>query len=49
MLEQVARGVRVAVREAREYGKKYAGARKFSDRLIEVMRRGVGRMGFRVR
>jgi serine/threonine-protein kinase HipA len=46
LLDRVANGVGVAIAEARLYGKKYAAARRFSDRLVEVMSRGLDRLGY---
>ena len=45
LLDGVARGVGVAITEAHLYGKQHATARKFSQRLIEVMTRGLDRLG----
>lgn len=47
LLDHVAHGVRVAIAEARVYGKKHAAARRFSDRLIEVLTRGLDRLGYK--
>ena len=47
LLERVAHGVSVAIADARLYGKRHAAARRFSDRIIEVMTRGLDRLGFR--
>lgn len=46
LLDRVAHGVSVAIAEARLYGKKHAAARRFSDRLTEVMTRGLDRLGY---
>lgn len=47
LLDRVAHGVSVAIADARLYGKRHAGARKFSDRIIEVMTRGLDRLGYK--
>jgi hypothetical protein len=48
LLDRVAHGVGVAVAEARRYGRKHAAARKFTQRLEEVMKRGLDRLGYKV-
>lgn len=45
MLERVAYGVSVSIAQAQVYGRRYADARPFSDRLVEVMKRGLHRLG----
>lgn len=47
LLDCVAHGVGVAIAEARTYGRKHASARKFSQRLVEVMTRGLDRLGYK--
>jgi serine/threonine-protein kinase HipA len=47
LLDRVAHGVGVAVTEARAYGKRHATARQFAQRLIEVMTRGLDRLGYK--
>lgn len=47
LLDRVAYGVGVAISEARLYGKQHADARKFSQRLVEVMTRGLDRLGYK--
>jgi serine/threonine-protein kinase HipA len=47
LLDRVAHGVGAAIAEARLYGRRYADARKFSERLIEVMTRGLDRLGYK--
>ena len=44
LLDPVALGVGVAIKEAGQYGKKYPDARGFVERLVGVMRRGLGRL-----
>ncbi|MDE2261284.1 MAG: HipA domain-containing protein [Gammaproteobacteria bacterium] len=46
LLDRVAHGVSVAMADARLYGKRHASARNFADRLIEVMTRGLDRLGY---
>lgn len=46
LLDRVARGVSAAIAHAQLYGKRDAMARKFSDRLIQVMTRGLARIGY---
>jgi serine/threonine-protein kinase HipA len=48
LLDQVRYGVGVSITQAAEYGRRYAGARTFTDRLTAVMRRGLGRLGLSV-
>jgi serine/threonine-protein kinase HipA len=45
LLERVAYGVSVSIARADEYGMRHADARSFADRLIEVMTRGLRRLG----
>jgi serine/threonine-protein kinase HipA len=47
LLDRVAHGVSVAIADARLYGKRHAAARKFSERIIEVMTRGLDRLGYK--
>jgi serine/threonine-protein kinase HipA len=44
LLDRVALGVGVAIKEAGKYGKKYPDARGFIERLVGVMRRGLRRL-----
>jgi serine/threonine-protein kinase HipA len=44
LLDRVAHGVGVAIEEARAYGKEHADARRFSERLIETLTRGLTRL-----
>jgi serine/threonine-protein kinase HipA len=46
MLDAVAKGVSVAMREANEYGKEHRDARRFAERLVETLRRGLARLGY---
>lgn len=46
LLDRVAHGASVAIAEARLYGRQHANARKFSDRLVEVITRGLDRLGY---
>jgi serine/threonine-protein kinase HipA len=47
MLDRVANGVGAAIAEARLYGKKHAAASRFAQRLVEVMTRGLDRLGYK--
>lgn len=47
LLDRVAHGVGIAIAEAHLYGKQHTSARKFSQRLIEVMTRGLDRLGYK--
>lgn len=47
LLDRIVRGVSVAIADARLYGKRHATARRFSDRLIAVMTRGLDRLGYK--
>jgi len=47
LLDRVAHGVSVAIADARLYGQRHVSARKFSDRVIEVMTRGLDRLGYK--
>lgn len=47
LLDRVAHGVSIAISEARFYGRQHATARKFSDRLIEILTRGLDRLGYK--
>lgn len=47
LLDRVAHGASVAVADARLYGKRHAAARKFSERIIAVMTRGLDRLGYK--
>lgn len=47
LLDRVAYGVSVSIAQAADYGRKYADARTFADRLIEVMTRGLDRLGLK--
>lgn len=49
LLDRVAHGVGVAIAEAGLYGKRHASARRFSQRLIGVMTRGLDRLGYKPR
>jgi serine/threonine-protein kinase HipA len=44
LLDRVALGVGVAIKEAEKYGRRYPDARGFVERLVGGMRRGLGRM-----
>lgn len=46
LLDRVAHGVGAAITEARLYGKRHASARRFAQRLAEVMTRGLDRLGY---
>ena len=48
MLDRVADGVGAAIAEARLYGKKHAAASRFAQRLVEVMTRGLDRLGYKI-
>lgn len=48
MLDRVANGVSAAIAEARVYGKKHAAASRFAQRLVEVMTRGLDRLGYKI-
>lgn len=47
LLDRIAHGVSVAIADARLYGKRHASGRRFADRLVEVMTRGLDRLGYR--
>lgn len=47
LLDRVAHGVGIAIAEARLHGKRHTAAGKFSQRLIEVMTRGLDRLGYK--
>ena len=44
LLDRVALGVGVAIKEAEKYGRRYPDARRFVERLVGGMRRGLGRL-----
>ena len=44
LLSRVSHGAGIAIEEAERYGKQHADARKFSDRLIETLERGLARL-----
>ena len=46
MLDHVAYGVSAAIAEARLHGEKYSSARRFAERLVAVMTRGLDRLGY---
>jgi len=48
MLDRVADGVSTAIAEARAYGKKHSAAGRFAQRLVEVMARGLDRLGYKI-
>lgn len=48
LLDRVAHGVGIAIAEAHRYGKRHPSAGKFSQRLIEVMTRGLDRLGYKI-
>jgi HipA-like protein len=45
VLERAADGVSASIREAQDYARKHPGARRFVDRLVESMSRGLARLG----
>jgi len=45
LLDRVAYGVSVSIAQAADYGSRYTDARNFADRLIEIMTRGLARLG----
>lgn len=47
LLDRIAHGASAAIAEARLYGSQHANARKFSDRLVEVITRGLDRLGYK--
>jgi serine/threonine-protein kinase HipA len=47
LLDRVAYGVSVSIAQAEEYGTRHPDARSFADRLIEILTRGLGRLGLR--
>jgi len=47
MLEHIAYGVSVSIARAEDYGRKHAKARVFSDRLEQVLKRGLNRLGLK--
>jgi serine/threonine-protein kinase HipA len=44
LVEQVAEGVGVAIKEARQFGKQHRDAKRFTERLVESMSRGLARL-----
>ena len=44
LLDRVAYGVSVSIAQAADYGRKYAQAQAFANRLTEVMKRGLERL-----
>lgn len=46
MLDRVAHGVSLAIDEAKLYGRKHAAAARFAQRIVEVMTRGLARLGY---
>jgi len=46
LLERVVYGVSAAIAEARLYGRKHEPASRFAHRLVEVMTRGLDRLGY---
>jgi serine/threonine-protein kinase HipA len=48
MLEQVRKGVEVALQHAREYGRQHADAARFVERLSAVMKDGMERLTWRI-
>ena len=44
ILDRVAHGVDIAIKEAREYAREHPDGRKFSDRLIKALTRGMDRL-----
>jgi hypothetical protein len=44
LLDRVAYGVSVSIAQAADYVRKYAQARAFANRLIDVMKRGLERL-----
>lgn len=48
MLDRVSNGVNAAVAEAQLYGKRHASASRFAQRLVEVMTRGLDRLGYKI-
>lgn len=47
LFDRVVFGVSTAIAEATRYGRKHAAARRFAQRLVEVMTRGLGRLGYK--
>jgi hypothetical protein len=47
LLDRVAYGVSVSIAQAAEYGKRHRDAPGFADRLIEILSRGLGRLGLK--
>ena len=47
LLDRVAYGVSVSIARAAEYGKRHRDALGFADRLIEILSRGLGRLGLK--
>jgi serine/threonine-protein kinase HipA len=47
LLDRVAHGVSVSIARAAEYGMRHDDARNFTDRLIGILTRGLGRLGLK--
>jgi hypothetical protein len=47
LLDRVAYGVSVSIAQAADYGKRHRDALGFADRLIEILSRGLGRLGLK--
>jgi hypothetical protein len=45
LLDRVAYGVSVSIAQAADCGSRYTDARNFADRLVEIMTRGLARLG----
>lgn len=47
LLDRVAHGASAAIVEAKRYGKRHADAARFAQRIVEVMTRGLDRLGYK--